>query len=61
MDETEKISVMAGIQSALRLQLHETFELRYTKLSEKYVQQKVGGGTGGNTTSSWNLATIKAT
>lgn len=41
--------------------LHETFELRYTKLSEKYIQQKIGGGTGGNTTPSWNLATNKAT
>jgi len=41
--------------------LHEAFELRYTKLSEKYVQQKVSGGTGGNTTASWNLATNKAT
>lgn len=41
--------------------LQETFELRYTKLSEKYVQQKIGGGTAGNATASWNLATNKAT
>jgi type VI secretion system secreted protein Hcp len=41
--------------------LHETFELRYTKISEKYTQQKISGGTGGNASSSWNLATNKAT
>lgn len=41
--------------------LQEVFELRFTKLSEKYIKQKVGGATGGNTAASWNLATNKAT
>lgn len=41
--------------------LHESFTLHYSKITEKYTQQKIGGGTGGNTSGSWNLATNKAT
>lgn len=36
--------------------LHESFTLHYSKITEKYTQQKIGGGMGGNTTGSWNLA-----
>ena len=39
--------------------LHESFELHYTKIKERYTQQKIGGGTGGNTASGWDLATNK--
>lgn len=37
--------------------LHESFELRFTKIKERYTQQKIAGGTGGNTASGWDLAT----
>jgi type VI secretion system secreted protein Hcp len=40
--------------------LHESFELRYTQIKEKYTQQKIGGGTNGSTAGGWNLATNKA-
>jgi len=39
--------------------LHETFDLYYTKIKEKYTQQKIAGGTGGNTASGWDLASNK--
>lgn len=39
--------------------LHENFELRYTSIKERYTQQKIAGGTGGNTASGWDLATNK--
>lgn len=40
--------------------LHQTFSLHFTKIKEKYVQQKVGGGTGGNAASGWDLAANKS-
>lgn len=33
--------------------------LRYAKITEKYTQQKIGGGTGGNTSGGWDLAANK--
>jgi type VI secretion system secreted protein Hcp len=36
--------------------LHDNIGLRYSKVKWKYTQQKIGGGAGGNTAGSWNLA-----
>jgi type VI secretion system secreted protein Hcp len=36
--------------------LHDNIGLRYSKVKWKYTQQKIGGGSGGNTAGSWNLA-----
>jgi type VI secretion system secreted protein Hcp len=33
--------------------------LRYAKITEKYTQQKIGGGAGGNTSGGWDLAANK--
>lgn len=35
----------------------ESIGLKYSKIKWKYTQQKVGGGSGGNTSGGWNLAT----
>jgi type VI secretion system secreted protein Hcp len=40
--------------------LGESVALKYSKVKWKYTQQKVGGGSGGNTSGSWNLSTNKA-
>lgn len=37
--------------------LAEHLGLKYSKIKWKYTQQKIGGGSGGNTTGGWNLAT----
>jgi len=39
----------------------DQFTLHFTKISEKYTQQKIGGGVGGNTAGGWDLATNKST
>ncbi|HEX8613767.1 MAG TPA: type VI secretion system tube protein Hcp [Telluria sp.] len=39
--------------------LTEQLGLKYSKVKWKYTQQKVGGGTGGNTSGGWDLATNK--
>lgn len=37
--------------------LAEHVGLKYSKIKWKYTQQKIGGGSGGNTAGGWNLAT----
>ena len=39
--------------------LTEDLSLKYSKVKWKYTQQKVGGGSGGNTSGGWDLATNK--
>ena len=39
--------------------LTEDLSLKYSKVQWKYTQQKVGGGSGGNTSGGWDLATNK--
>ena len=39
--------------------LTEKLSLKYSKVQWKYTQQKVGGGSGGNTSGGWDLATNK--
>lgn len=39
--------------------LTETLSLKYSKVKWKYTQQKIGGGSGGNTSGGWDLATNK--
>lgn len=41
--------------------LVDQFTLHFAKISEKYTQQKIGGGAGGNTSGGWDLAVNKAT
>ncbi|MBB3121889.1 Hcp family type VI secretion system effector [Pseudoduganella violacea] len=36
--------------------LHDEIGLRFSKVKWKYAQQKIGGGTGGNTAGGWCLA-----
>jgi type VI secretion system secreted protein Hcp len=40
--------------------LVDQFTLHFTKITEKYTQQKIGGGVGGNTAGGWDLATNKS-
>lgn len=35
----------------------ETLSIKYAQVKWKYVQQKISGGSGGNTAGGWNLAT----
>jgi len=37
--------------------LYDAIGLKFSKVKWKYTQQKVGGGTGGNTAGGWDLAT----
>jgi type VI secretion system secreted protein Hcp len=37
--------------------LHESVSIKYAKVKWKYVQQKISGGTGGNTAGGWDLST----
>lgn len=37
--------------------LHENLGLKFSKVKWKYTQQKIGGGSGGNTSGGWDLAT----
>ena len=37
--------------------LHDAIGLKFSKVHWKYTQQKIGGGAGGNTAGSWDLAT----
>ena len=39
--------------------LSETVGLKYSQVKWKYVQQKIGGGSGGNTSGGWDLSTNK--
>jgi type VI secretion system secreted protein Hcp len=39
--------------------LTESVNLKYSKVKWKYTQQKIGGGSGGNTAGGWDLATNK--
>ena len=39
--------------------LTEELSLKYSKVKWKYTQQKVGGGSGGNTSGGWDLAANK--
>ncbi|RJG19101.1 Hcp family type VI secretion system effector [Massilia cavernae] len=39
--------------------LHDSIGLRFSKVKWKYSQQKIGGGTGGNTAGGWDLACNK--
>ncbi|MBC7624682.1 MAG: type VI secretion system tube protein Hcp [Aeromicrobium sp.] len=39
--------------------LHDDIGLRFSKIKWKYTQQKIGGGTGGNTAGGWDLACNK--
>jgi type VI secretion system secreted protein Hcp len=39
--------------------LTESMSLKYSKVKWKYTQQKVGGGSGGNTSGGWDLAANK--
>ncbi len=36
--------------------LHEQVRLKYSKVKWKYTQQKINGGTGGNTAGGWDLS-----
>lgn len=37
--------------------LQDSISLKFSKVRWKYTQQKIGGGTGGNTTGGWDLST----
>ncbi|MES2149474.1 MAG: type VI secretion system tube protein Hcp [Pseudomonadota bacterium] len=39
--------------------LQENVSVKYSKIKWKYTQQKIGGGTGGNTAGGWDLAANK--
>lgn len=39
--------------------LSEVVGLKFSKIKWKYTQQKIGGGSGGNTSGGWDLATNK--
>jgi type VI secretion system secreted protein Hcp len=39
--------------------LKEVVRLKFSKVKWKYTQQKITGGTGGNTSGGWDLATNK--
>lgn len=39
--------------------LSENVNLKFSKVKWQYTQQKIGGGTGGNTAGGWDLATNK--
>jgi len=39
--------------------LSENVNLKFSKIKWKYIQQKVNGGSGGNTAGGWDLATNK--
>jgi type VI secretion system secreted protein Hcp len=39
--------------------LHEEVSLKYSKVKWKYTQQKISGGSGGNTSGGWDLAANK--
>ncbi|HEY4317373.1 MAG TPA: type VI secretion system tube protein Hcp [Herbaspirillum sp.] len=39
--------------------LNESIGLKYSKVKWKYTQQKIGGGTAGNTSGGWDLSTNK--
>lgn len=39
--------------------LKETVGLKYSQVKWKYVQQKISGGSGGNTSGGWDLSTNK--
>ena len=39
--------------------IQEEVGLKFSKIKWKYTQQKIGGGTGGNTSGGWDLAANK--
>lgn len=58
--EVELENVLIGhVQSAIQPGdiLAESVGLKFSKVRWKYIQQKIGGGAGGNTAGGWNLAT----
>lgn len=40
--------------------IHDAIGLRFSKVKWRYTQQKIGGGTCGNTAGGWDLASIAA-
>ncbi|MFC4931162.1 Hcp family type VI secretion system effector [Massilia sp. GCM10023247] len=50
-------SVMPTVKEGSIMQ--ETVSLKFSQVKNKYTQQKVTGGAGGNTSGGWNLATNK--
>ena len=36
--------------------LHDAVELKFSKVKWKYTQQKINGGSGGNTSGGWDLS-----
>jgi type VI secretion system secreted protein Hcp len=51
--------LIGGVSPAIREGgiLSEHVALKYSKISWRYTQQKIGGGAGGNTAGAWNLST----
>lgn len=39
--------------------LHDSIGLRFSRVKWKYTQQKIAGGSGGNTAGGWDLATSR--
>jgi type VI secretion system secreted protein Hcp len=39
--------------------MHEKVGLKFSKVKWKYTQQKIGGGSGGNTSGGWDLSANK--
>lgn len=52
--ENVMIASMEQVVSAGSI-LHDSIGLRFSKVKWKYSQQKIGGGTGGNTAGGWDL------
>ncbi len=60
--EVELENVLIGSVAPVVTQgdiLREDVGLKYSKVKWKYTQQKVGGGSGGNTSGGWDLAANK--
>jgi type VI secretion system secreted protein Hcp len=36
--------------------MHDAVELKFSKVKWKYTQQKINGGSGGNTSGGWDLS-----
>jgi len=51
-------SVKPGIQPGVGMQEH--LSLKFAKVTWKYTQQKITGGSGGSTTGGWDLSANKA-
>jgi len=55
----EHVLVSSNRKSLTGGLLVDQFTLRYAKISERYTQQKIGGGIGGNSSGGWDLAANK--